>query len=411
MTKRQALIVQEDGTGAGSLEDVLTELGYDAPETATSAETAIAKLRASPPDLILILQDTTEWVRAEGALRESEELHRITLSNISDAVFITDDGGRFTYICPNVDVIFGYSFHEVEQFGYIPRLLGDDLFAPGELGASTEIRNIERDILDKAGREHTLLVNVKRVSIKGGTILYTCRDITERVRTEQELRRYKQHRSVEEAIAEERRRIAQEIHDGLIQNLAGLRFRSRHWHRLIDTDPAQMHAELDEIQGIVSTSIDEMRRSILALRPVALEEQGFFPALRQLISDFCEHRQLCVNLQVCGAEASLPSSCELALFRIIQEALSNVDKHARASTVEIVLDLVAVDVVELTVRDDGQGFDPTELGQAMQHGHLGLEQMRERAETANGTLIVRSEPGRGTEIRVTLPLTGEGNRM
>jgi PAS domain S-box-containing protein len=408
---RRVLIVQDDGTAAGSLEDVLIELGYDVPETTVSCETAIAQVRASPPDLVLILQDTRGRMRAEGALQESEELHRITLSNISDAVFITDDAGEFTYICPNVDVIFGYSFQEVERFGHIDSLLGGHLFAPAELEAALEIRNIERDILDKVGRKHTLLVNVKRVSIKGGTILYTCRDITERVRTEQELRRYKEHRSVEEAIAEERRRIAQEIHDGLIQNLAGLRFRSRHWHRLIETDPAQMHAELDQIQEIVSASIDEMRRSILALRPVVLDEQGFFPALRQLISDFCEHRQLCVDLQVSGPEVGLPSSCELTLFRIIQEALSNVDKHARASTVDIVLDLETVNVVVLTVRDDGQGFDPAALDQAAQHGHLGLRQMRERVENANGTVIVHSEPCRGTEIRVTLPLIERGNEI
>jgi PAS domain S-box-containing protein len=219
----------------------------------------------------------------------------------------------------------------------------------------------------------------------------------------------KEHHSVEEAIAQERHRIAQDIHDGLIQNLAGLRFRARYWHRLIDTDPAQMHAELNQLQEIVGASIGEVRRSILALRPVALEEEGFFPALRQLISDSCEHRQLCPVLHVSGPEECLPLPLEATLFRVVQEALSNVGKHAQANEVQIALDLEAADAIHLVVRDDGQGFDPAFLDQAFRYGHLGLRQMQERVERAGGTLVIHSQPGQGTEVRVTLPLAGVGS--
>jgi PAS domain S-box-containing protein len=114
------------------------------------------------------------------ALRESEELHRITLSAISDAVFITDNRGALTFICPNVAVIFGYCFDEVRQMGNIAKLLGKGLFSLRRLKAEGEITNIERDITDKSGQIHSLLVNAKSVSIQGGTVLYSCRDITER---------------------------------------------------------------------------------------------------------------------------------------------------------------------------------------------------------------------------------------
>jgi len=132
-----------------------------------------------------VLRDYTERKRTEESLRESEELHRLTLSTISDAVFITDNTGTFTYICPNVSVIFGHSYQEVKTFKYISRLLGDDLFNLNDLDRLGEVQNVERQITDKGGRIHHLLVNVKRVSIKGGAVLYTCRDVSERKRAEE----------------------------------------------------------------------------------------------------------------------------------------------------------------------------------------------------------------------------------
>jgi PAS domain S-box-containing protein len=120
-------------------------------------------------------------------LQESEELHRLILSSISDTVFLTDDGGAFKFICPNVNTIFGYSIQEVEALSNISKLLGGDLFVPAELETLGEIQNIEHTITDQAGKAHALLVNVKRVSIREGTRLYTCRDITERKRAEEAL--------------------------------------------------------------------------------------------------------------------------------------------------------------------------------------------------------------------------------
>jgi len=134
------------------------------------------------------------------ALCESEELHRITLGSISDAVFLADDGGTLTFICPNVDVIFGYSFDEVQRFGNITKLLGKELFRIDYLRVVGEIKNIERDIMDKFRQVHSLLINAKSVSIKGGTVLYTCRDITERKSAEAALQ--KAHNELEEKIKE-----------------------------------------------------------------------------------------------------------------------------------------------------------------------------------------------------------------
>lgn len=122
-------------------------------------------------------------------LRESEELHRITIMSMSDAVFITDDEGLFTYICPNVDVIFGWRQDEVRAMARISSLLGRDLVGAARFPEGDELRNIEHEIETKVGEHRALLVHVKRVNIKGGTLLYVCRDITERRYAEQALRR------------------------------------------------------------------------------------------------------------------------------------------------------------------------------------------------------------------------------
>jgi diguanylate cyclase (GGDEF)-like protein/PAS domain S-box-containing protein len=137
--------------------------------------------------------DRREPESACAALRASEALHRLTLSNVTEAVFITDDTGTFTFICPNAQQLFGYCVEEVKALGNISKLLGENLFEWEQLETALEIQNIERQVKDKAGKELTVLVNVKRFSIAGGTVLYSCRDITDR-------------RQAEDALYEERER-------------------------------------------------------------------------------------------------------------------------------------------------------------------------------------------------------------
>ncbi len=128
---------------------------------------------------VAIIHDITEENKSQQALRESEKLHRITLNSISDAIFITNDRGSFTYICPNAEVIFGYTESEIQNFNNISKLLGNNVFDKKLLKKNKEITNIERKIINKHGKQKTILVNVKEVSIGEGTVLYTCHDATE----------------------------------------------------------------------------------------------------------------------------------------------------------------------------------------------------------------------------------------
>ena len=339
--------------------------------------------------------------RTEEALRESEGRFRALFENAPLCMFEVDLGQTpptVTRANRQAEQVYGWSSGE---FAPVPM---DKIVPPTAIPELARMVDALREgktiTLESINRRRDGSVFPVRVSAASETvadpsrIIFTIEDITAE----------KNRRSEEKAIAEERRRIAREIHDGLAQNLAALRFRDRLWHKLVDTDPAQMHAELDELREILSASIREVRRSIFALRPIALDELGFFPALHRFTAEFGEQYQLYVNLRIFGPEVRLPSSLELTLFRVVQEALNNVGKHAQASTVWIRLDVKATDAVALTIRDDGQGFDPASLSQAVRYGHLGLKQMRERVESASGTLSIQSQPGSGTKVRAVLPL-------
>lgn len=163
------------------------------------ADLAIQSLRAGFRDFIpksveyldylpQAVRRVLDQVRLEQQLSDSEELHRVTLANVSDTVLITDDAGAFTYVCPNVTVNFGYTAEEVLALKNISRLFGESPVDRARLQRDGIVRNVEREIRTKDGVRRVLLVDAKRVAIQGGTVLYSCRDMTERKRAELSLK-------------------------------------------------------------------------------------------------------------------------------------------------------------------------------------------------------------------------------
>jgi PAS domain S-box-containing protein len=213
----------------------------------------------------------------------------------------------------------------------------------------------------------------------------------------------KQRRSEAEAIDAERLRIAHEIHDGVAQSLAGLRFKSALWSHLADGASSRMRSALDEVQAVLVTAITDIRRAIFALRPLDLETLGFLPALSQFVNNFGDQNQLSTRQDISGHPDSLPAAYELPLFRIVQESLNNINQHAHASSVRVHLRVDITGAVMLTIRDDGRGFDPHLAGMPSQSGHFGLRQMRERIQDLGGTLDICTAVGQGTELSITLP--------
>jgi PAS domain S-box-containing protein len=335
---------------------------------------------------------------ASRALRDSEELYRTTLLSMSDAVFITTDDGTFTFVCPNVDVIFGYGEDEVRGMQRISRLLGSDLVQLEHLVAAGEVRNIEHEIATKDGAHRILLVHIKRVAIKRGTILYVCRDITERNRMAQELRDLGGR--LIDAHEQERRRLSRELHDGVGQRLALLSAEVALLRRQLTGSPMleQVRRVLTHIEDVGA----ELHRVSHELHPAWLEQLGFPASIRRVCAELSDAHRIAIHLEIGEIPPQLRRDVALCLYRIAQEALHNIVKHSQAATATVRLDADPVEIV-LQVIDDGLGFDP-----ALEHElrGVGLVSMRERARHAGGDLTLATQPGQGTRVHVRVPLAG-----
>ena len=206
-------------------------------------------------------------------------------------------------------------------------------------------------------------------------------------------------RAEELAIHEERTRIAREIHDGIAQALAFMALKLDLVTKLLDRDPERAREELAVVRQTLRAQIREVRRSIFALRPIDLERYGFVESVRRYTQAFAEQAGFRAEVEVEG-EPELSQASELALFRVLQEALNNVAKHAKARRVRVRLVALRPKGARLVVEDDGVGFDPET---APKEGHFGLAQMRERVQARGGRFLVESRPGEGTRVVAEVP--------
>lgn len=209
--------------------------------------------------------------------------------------------------------------------------------------------------------------------------------------------------SEELAIAEERARIAREIHDGVAQSLAFTALKLDLIDRLRERDPDKAAAELATVRSTVREMIREVRRSIFALRPVQLERHGFSETIRRYSVDFGQQNDMEMLVDI-GPVGDLTLKSETILFRIFQEAMNNVAKHSKARQVAVSVGRTGAGGAFVQVRDDGIGFNPELVADRVTSvGGLGLRQMRERVAAQGGTLAVTSSAGAGTAVRAEIP--------
>jgi two-component system sensor histidine kinase DegS len=206
-----------------------------------------------------------------------------------------------------------------------------------------------------------------------------------------------------EAQENERQRLARQMHDGPAQSLTNLILQAEICERLFDSDPVQARLELGNLKNAVSATFQKIREFIMTLRPMMLDDLGLVPTLKQYVQDFEEKNKLSVNFTVMGHDTRLPPYSEVTVFRVIQELLTNVHKHAHATHVQVSLDFQN-DLVVASVEDDGSGFDVNEIQTSTQQRKgLGLPTIQERTEMLGGKVQFESRIGRGTKIRIEIP--------
>ncbi|HEX7089275.1 MAG TPA: sensor histidine kinase [Longimicrobiales bacterium] len=203
---------------------------------------------------------------------------------------------------------------------------------------------------------------------------------------------------------EERKRIARELHDETAQSLSAMLIRLSMLRRV--QDPGAREAGMEELRQQLVSTLDGVRRYARGLRPPALDDLGLVPAIEQFARTLAEATGLRVQIDAGRLDGPLTSEVELVVYRIVQEALSNVVRHAGATTVRVMLECRDANLVAL-VEDDGRGFVVQEVLRGDGEG-LGLFGMRERASYVGGHVDIESEPGAGTRVRAVIPLAEDG---
>jgi signal transduction histidine kinase len=242
---------------------------------------------------------------------------------------------------------------------------------------------------DKEGPDPRFTDDDVRLVETFGQRVATAAELSQRVARES-LRR------VMDAQELERRRIARELHDETGQALTSILLGLK---TIRAAGPNEAAETEEEVRGLVVQALQEVRRLAVELRPKALDDFGLLPALERLAETYGERAGLEIHLQANLPAARLPGELETVLYRLVQEALTNVLKHAEAQTVSILLALQDGSVTAV-IEDDGRGFTPGET----RADALGLLGMRERLSFLGGALTVESAPGSGTTVRALLPL-------
>ena len=352
--------------------------------------------------------DITGRKHAEQALRESQERLQLVARATNDAVWdwdlVTDEvwwGDGFLKM-------FGYAPEEIERSveSWYKRLHLEDrervitairaAIDGGETSWSDEYRFRRKDggyaeIFDRGYVIHD--ANRRPVRMVGSMM-----EVSERKRTEAQLRNLAAR--LEAIREEERTRIAREIHDEVGQALTALKMDLAWLGKKVPPRGTPVRKKLLGMESVIDATMDALHRILAELRPGVLDDLGLPAAIRWLAEEFKRRTEIACTVQMTGGEPGLDSGQATAVFRILQEALTNVARHARARHVEIRLHVLPT-AFELVVTDDGRGITAAELEAA---GTLGILGMRERALTWHGRVTVHGASGHGTTVRVFMPV-------
>jgi signal transduction histidine kinase len=285
-----------------------------------------------------------------------------------------------------------------------------------ELAESRSAREHENHWVDRSGQRHLISWSSTLVTeAQDATrhLVWVGVDVTEARLAEKalqqtEILRHSQEQlrtltaGLVEAQEEERRRVSQELHDDISQRLTALAIQLEVLHQARGISPEELHGKLGELQKQMEVLSEDLRRTARNLHPFMLTHLGLEPALRSYCEEFSKLRKIKVRLTARALPGAIPSGVALCVYRVVQEALGNVAKHAEAKRAVISIS-GSDDVLHVAIKDDGHGFD---LDHAKGKG-LGLISMEERVRHLGGTFSISPKPGDGTRIDIRIPLETE----
>ncbi len=367
----------------------------------------------------VILRDITERVRAETLLARSEARLRGILDSAMDAIITIDEQQRVVMFNAAAETMFGWPQSEAigaslatflpprfrDSHGEHVRRFGGTGIGSRRMGAQRLITGLRRD-----GEEFPIDASISQHT-DGVARFYTVvlRDVTDRVAAEKALLRSKEELKVlaassHQAREQEQHRIARELHDELGQSLTALKMMTVWVRGRAGEGDDELAAKLARMGALLDDTVAATRRISSELRPLILDDLGLGPAIESMVEQFTERTGVACGLTLDDAALELADAHKTAVFRIVQESLTNIAKHARATRVDVVI-RHAEGAVTIEVRDDGVGFAPDDPQPKGSHGLLGL---RERAYLLGGQVAIASAPGAGTTLGITLPLGAEG---
>lgn len=362
--------------------------------------------------IVGIAEDITERKQVWDALRENEARKSAIMRVALDAIITINHDGRIIELNSAAESIFTHSRAKLigeNIMEIIPPSLrpwfqdGLKNHFSGEKGPSVGSR-IEMPVLRSDKSRFFAEFTITRIKLKGEpTFTVYIRDITQRKRAEEELRALPQR--IIKAQEVERSRVARELHDGVNQIIASVKMRIRNAQESLSPVQAATREILGRCDRLLTNALEENRRIAHNLHPADLNNLGFATACDNFCKEFQSRSNINMQCRISLPDNHrLPPGIELTLFRIVQEAINNIEKYAHAKTTRVQIGLQN-DAIRLKIQDDGRGFDPkkVKLGKKEKGHGLGLTNMRERALSIGGTCEILSAPGKGTTIAVRIP--------
>ena len=361
------------------------------------------------PSIQVIARDITQRKRTEKSLEESLSLLHATLESTADGILVVDLYGKITS--------FNRKFASMWRIPSAILESRDDRraleFALGQLqdpaGFLRKVKELygrpEAESYDrlefKDGRLFDRYSKPQRIGSLSVGRVWSFRDVTGHVLAEKALRGLSRH--IVEAQEAERRRVARELHDGVNQILSAAKFRAGLLQPKSKSGSPRISKEVSRIRVLLENAIHEVRRISQNLRPMVLDDLGLVAAIRDTGLEFGRRTGQRVDLALARFPKRLPAGIELALYRIVQEALNNIEKHSRATRIKLSLARTGA-TITLAIQDNGRGFRLFTSGSPKRRpAGFGLDNMKERAGFVGGTLVVQSAPRKGTRVSVRIP--------